>query len=106
MALLFRVPLFCRAGAAASWVRQLLRAPDRMSRQLIDPNLLTWEAYPSSGPFGFPEKPKVVFNCLSDPDLRARVVSVDGDSADAERRLQEMTTGDLQALFERTSELR
>ena len=77
-----------------------------MSRQLVDTDLLTWEVYPSGGPFGLPGQPKVMFHCLSDPDRRPRVISMSGDNADAERYLQEMELADLQALFAKATELR
>lgn len=77
-----------------------------MSRQLTDADLLIWEAYPSSGPFGFPEGSRILFNCLSDQGRRARYVQLDEDTADAERRVGESSEVELRALFERSSELR
>ena len=45
-----------------------------MSRTFVDENLHTWEVFPSGGRFGLPERPKIVFLCLSDlsPASRGR----------------------------------
>ena len=55
-----------------------------MSQTFTDENLITWEAFATSGDFGFAERPRIVFNCLSDPDTVARYVEAPGDEADAE----------------------
>lgn len=72
-----------------------------MSRVFTDPSLQNWEAYPSGGKFGLPDTPKLIFNCLSRPDERARYVLLSGDAADAEAfiagtsddRLRELLSG-------------
>lgn len=58
-----------------------------MSRTFLDENLLTWEVFSSGGKFGLPERPKIVFLCLSDPSPASRgryVILQDGDAADAQ----------------------
>ena len=55
-----------------------------MSRTFTDEGLMTWEAYASSGEWGLPDQPAVVFNPLSDTTLRPRYVELSGDEADAE----------------------
>ena len=60
-----------------------------MSQTFTDENLLTWEAFASSGNFGFAERPRVVFNCLSDPNTPPRYVERPGDEADAEEQVAE-----------------
>lgn len=55
-----------------------------MSRTFTDDGLMTWEAYASSGEWGRPDRPAVVFNPLSDTTLRPRYVELTGDEADAE----------------------
>ncbi len=77
-----------------------------MSRQLTDEDLLVWEAYSTSGPFGFADGSRILFNCLSDPGRRARFVQFEGDSADSERSLGQKSTGELYALFQQSTELR
>ena len=60
-----------------------------MSQTFTDENLLTWEAFASSGNFGVAERPRVVFNCLSDPNTAPRYVERPGDEADAEGEVRE-----------------
>ncbi|MFL5385554.1 MAG: hypothetical protein ACJ8GN_23795 [Longimicrobiaceae bacterium] len=60
-----------------------------MSQTFTDENLLTWEAFASSGNFGLATRPRVVFNCLSDPDTPPRYVERPGDEADAEGEVRE-----------------
>lgn len=77
-----------------------------MPRIVTDADLQNWEAYPSGGPFGLPEQPKIVFNCVSDPSRRPRWVRLNGDNADAERFLDEMENAQLQRLLGESAELR
>ena len=74
-------------------------------RIITDPNFLSWEVYPSGGKFGLPQRPKVVFNCLTDPSRRGRYVHFDGDSVGAEQAVQDASDAELQALFAQSSEL-
>jgi hypothetical protein len=76
-----------------------------MSRTFLDENLLTWEAYPSGGPFGFSDRPFIVFNCLSNRMLRPRYVSTVGDEADAERTVELASDEQLLEMFNRSQEV-
>ena len=76
-----------------------------MSRVFTDQNLLTWEAYASGGKFGLPERPKIVFNCLSLQDQRARYVVFEGDEADAEEAVAEWPDARLRELLSSSREL-
>ena len=76
-----------------------------MSQTFTDENLLTWEAYASGGRFGLSIRPRVVFHCLSDPSLRARVVEVQGDEADAEELIHDSQVARLRELLKESKEL-
>ena len=76
-----------------------------MSRVFTDRDLLTWETYLSSGRFGLPDQPKLVFNCLSEQDRRARYVRFNGDQADAEEVLAELPDDDLREMLAASREL-
>lgn len=76
-----------------------------MSRLITDPELMTWEAFASGGPFGYPIRPKIVFLCLSDPDRRGRYVVHEGDNADAERAVHTLSDQELTRLLEQSKEL-
>jgi len=76
-----------------------------MSRSFIDDSLASWEAYASGGPFGLPRPSKIVFQCLSDPDKRARFVDHGGDVADAGRVVLELSDEALRSLLETSTAL-
>ena len=76
-----------------------------MSRVFVDDNLLTWEAYASGGKFGLPERPRIVFHCLSDPAVRARFVVHPGDEANAEEVVHEVPEERLKELLRESQEL-
>ncbi|HEX2191129.1 MAG TPA: hypothetical protein VHG51_19630 [Longimicrobiaceae bacterium] len=76
-----------------------------MSRVFVDDDLLTWEAYASSGRFGLAERPRIVFHCLSDPAIRARFVVHAGDEADAEEAVHEVPEERLKAMLKESREL-
>ncbi len=76
-----------------------------MSRIFSDGQLMTWEAFASGGRYGLPERPKIVFHCLSDPDQRARYVEHEGDNSTAQRAVAELPHAALRELLERSSEL-
>ena len=76
-----------------------------MSRTFVDKDLLQWEAYPSGGKFGLPDRPKIIFNCLSLPDQPARYVHFTGDEADAEEAVGEMSDERLRELLATAREL-
>jgi len=70
-----------------------------MSHTFTDDNLLTWEAYASSGDFGLAIHPRIVFNCLSDPARPPRYVERPGVEADAEEQVHEMSDQELRKLL-------
>jgi hypothetical protein len=76
-----------------------------MSRTFTDENLLTWEAYASSGRFGLAEHPSIVFNCLSDTTVRPRHVEIPGDEADAEALVHDADEEQLRDLLRRSQPL-
>lgn len=76
-----------------------------MSRTFTDENLLTWEAYASSGRFGLATEPRVVFNCLTDGRRRPRFVSLQGDEADAECDVHHVSDDELRAMLQKSREL-
>lgn len=76
-----------------------------MSRLFTDDGLMTWEVYASGGDFGLPGRPKVIFQCLSQPDSRARYVIHEGDEADAEEAVHEASIERLRELLARSAEL-
>lgn len=70
-----------------------------MSHTFTDESLMTWEAYASSGRFGFAERPSIVFNCLSDTTVRPRHVQRPGDESDAERQVHDYDEHQLRDLL-------
>lgn len=76
-----------------------------MTRTIQDPNLMLWEAYSTPGDFGFPDGSRMVFQCLTEPGRRARMVELDGDISDVEKDLVSLSDAELLGLFERTEEV-
>ncbi len=76
-----------------------------MSRQFTDNDLLIWESYPTGGVYGLPERPRIIFNCLSDPTNRPRYVNFAGDEADAEGVIERAPVGQLQEMLRESHEL-
>jgi hypothetical protein len=76
-----------------------------MSRQIQDQNFLVWEVFPSGGNLGFSTNPYVIFNCLTQRDLRPRRHRMDGDEADAERLVRQASDQDLLSLLQNSREL-
>jgi hypothetical protein len=77
-----------------------------MTQKFLDKDLLLWEAYASTGAFGFPENPKIVFNCLTDRVMRPRTLVTEGDEAGAQAQLANASKAELLALFEQAKEIR
>jgi hypothetical protein len=73
-----------------------------MSQTFTDENLISWEAFATSGDFGFAERPRIVFNCLSNPDVPARYVEAPGDEADAEGQVRSYDEYQLRELLARS----
>jgi len=76
-----------------------------MSRTFTDQDLQTWEAYASAGETGLASGPRVVFQCVSDPQRRPRFAAGQGDEADAEAAVHSMSVDDLRALLAKSEEL-
>lgn len=76
-----------------------------MTRTVQDADLRNWEAYPSSGRFGLPGDAKIVFHCLSDPQLRARYVRSGAEEDDAAGWLERASDEELLGLLQRSEEL-
>ena len=76
-----------------------------MSRVFTDDSLLTWEAYASGSRFGLARPARIIFQCLSDPDRRARYVQQDIDNASAERAVHELPEEELKELLKASIEL-
>ena len=76
-----------------------------MSHTFTDENLMTWEAYASSGRFGLAVRPSIVFNCLSDPTVRPRYVERPGNVADAEEQVIEYDEKQLRELLNESKPL-
>jgi hypothetical protein len=76
-----------------------------MSRVFTDRDLLSWEMYLSGGKFGLPDRPKIIFNCLSEQDRRARYVYFEGSEANAEEVVGEMPDDRLRELLDGAREL-
>lgn len=69
-------------------------------RTIQDGAFQRWEAYATTGDFGFPRPARIVFRCLTDPGERARAVVIDGDKSDAESRVKELPEAELRELLE------
>ncbi len=77
-----------------------------MTRTIQDQDLLLWEAYASTGDYGYPQQAKIVFHCLTNPALRARVVEQEGDKSDVESQLVTLPESELLGLLAETKELK
>jgi hypothetical protein len=71
----------------------------QMSHTFTDENLLTWEAFASSGNFGLATRPRIVFNCLSEPDIPPRYLERSGNAADAEEQVIELDEQQLRRML-------
>lgn len=76
-----------------------------MSRLFTDDDLLTWEAYSSGGAYGLPDRPKIIFNCLSHPGSRGRYVIHEGDEADAAGTVRAASSDELRGMLQAAREL-
>jgi hypothetical protein len=72
-----------------------------MPKTLLDGGLKSWEAFASTGPYGYADQSVVVFRCTSDPDERPRAIAVSGDKSDAETRVATATRKELLEMLER-----
>ena len=60
-------------------------------RTFQDHDLLVWEVYSSGGSHGFPDRPHVIFHCLTQQNTRPRSIDIGKDEADAQRRIADMS---------------
>lgn len=77
-----------------------------MSRKIQDRNFLVWEVYPSGGRHGVSDDPHVVFNCLTQDDVRPRFAALGIDAADAQRQITDMSDAALLELLENARDIR
>lgn len=68
-------------------------------RTLQDDSFRTWEAFATTGDYGFAEPARIIFRCITDPDERARFVTIDGDKSDAEARIRSLSEEELEDLM-------
>jgi hypothetical protein len=59
-----------------------------MTKSVVDDDLQRWEAFASTGPYGYSDRSVVVFRCSSNPDERPRAYPITGDKSDAEARVE------------------
>jgi hypothetical protein len=71
-----------------------------MARTIVDAGLMSWEAFASTGPFGYAPHSRVVFRCTTDPSERPRAHTVEGDKSDAELLVATAPAAELRALLE------
>lgn len=76
-----------------------------MSIKFQDEDLRSWEAYASAGRFGLSERARIVFHCLTDPSLRAKVLEQDGGRAVAEGVVRDATPVELREFLSRAVDL-
>lgn len=55
-----------------------------MARTIVDANLKSWEAFASTGPYGYAPHSRVIFRCTTDASERPREYRVQGDKSDVE----------------------
>ena len=70
-----------------------------MGRMIQDDDFRTWEAFATTGDYGFPRPARIVFRCRDDPAERSRVVTIEGDKSDAEARLRSLEDGELEEML-------
>lgn len=71
-----------------------------MARTILDDGLKRWEAFASTGRFGFVGRSQVVFQCTSDPAERPRAFTIGGDKSDAEAMVSECSQKELAAMLQ------
>ena len=76
-----------------------------MTRSLQDRNFLVWDVFATTGKHGFDENPNIVFQCMTLPESRPRVVTVEGTEADAQARIINASDEELLALLEQSERL-
>jgi hypothetical protein len=74
-------------------------------RTFQDRNFLVWEVYSSGGRHGFSDRPHVIFNCLTQRDIRPRSTELGENEAEAQHILAQAAEPELLALLERAREI-
>lgn len=77
-----------------------------MTRQFIDNDLITWEVHASTGPFSLPADGRLVFLCVTDPDLRPRSIRYEGDLVDTGAAVLNLSDAQLRELLESSREIK
>lgn len=77
-----------------------------MTRTIQDQDLLLWEAYATSGDWGFPDRSRMMFHCLTDPARRARFLEREGDKSDVEHEIATLSDDELLSLLQETDEVK
>lgn len=76
-----------------------------MQRRILDGDLRRWEVYATTDRYGFPDPARVVFRCTSDPRVRARAVTIEGDKSEAEACVSSSSAAALSEMLGRASEI-
>jgi len=74
-------------------------------RTFQDHNFLVWEVYPSGGRHGFSDNPHIIFNCLTQRDIRSRYIEGGSDDAPADRLITDASPAELLDMLERAREI-
>ncbi len=77
-----------------------------MARTIVDEGLKTWEAFASTGQFGYSSGSRLIFTCVTDPGERPRGWTLAGDKSDAETVVAEAPAQELLALLGKAAPLR
>jgi hypothetical protein len=71
-----------------------------MSRTIVDAGLRSWEAFASTGRYGFAPHARLVFHCTTDPAERPRAYEIEGDKSDVEALVATAPDAQLRELLE------
>lgn len=77
-----------------------------MSRTIQDQDLQLWEVYANSGEFGSADRAKMVFQCLTEPSRRARVLHREAKKSEVEQELSRLSDTELADLLSGAEEVR
>ncbi len=71
----------------------------------MDDDLREWEVYATTGRYGFPDRARVMFRCMSDPHERTRALALQGDKSDAEAAVETASAEELTRMMEEAETL-
>jgi hypothetical protein len=77
-----------------------------MTRTFQDQDLQLWEAYASSGEFGSADRAHLIFQCLTDPGRRARMVDLEASRSAIEQKIVDAEPQRLSELLGQAVEVR